>query len=75
MYYVYMNKVIEMFDAAMTTGTEKLGGVANVIFTIIAKIVELVLFAALAMLFIPAYLIVTYLNKTWSTLLTKLFKL
>ncbi len=75
MYYVYMDKVIEMFDAAMTTGTEKLGGVANVIFTIIAKIVELVLFAALAMLFIPAYLIVTYLNKTWSTLLTKLFKL
>lgn len=70
-----MDKVIEMFDAAMTTGTEKLGGVANVIFTIIAKIVELVLFAVLAMLFIPAYLIVTYLNKTWSTLLTKLFKL
>ncbi len=75
MYYVYMEKAIEIFDAAMTTGTEKLGGVANVIFTIIAKVVELVLFAALAMLFIPAYLIVTYLNKTWTTLLAKLFKL
>lgn len=75
MYYVYMDKIIEWFDSAMTTGTEKLGGVANVIFTIIAKIVELVLFAILAILFIPSFLIVTYLHKTWSTLLTKLFKL
>ena len=72
---MYMEKIVEWFDTTMTTGTEKLGGVANVIFTIIAKTIELVLFAALAILFIPSFLIVTYLNKTWATLLTKLFKL
>jgi len=75
MYYIGMDKILEWFDATMTTGTEKLGGVANVMFTIIAKVIELILFIVLAVLFIPAFLIVTYLHKTWSTLLAKLFKL
>ncbi|MGI9117920.1 MAG: hypothetical protein ACR2IQ_00015 [Minisyncoccia bacterium] len=70
-----MDKFIEWFDTTMTSGTEKLGGVANVILTIIAKAIELILFAILAVFFIPSFLIVTYLNKTWGTLLTKLFKL
>lgn len=75
MYYISMDSIINWFDEAMTTGTEKLGGVANVIFTIIAKVVELLLFIILAVLFIPAFLIVTFTHKTWSTLLAKLFKL
>jgi len=36
---------------------------------------RLVLFAVLTLIFIPAFLIVTYLQKPWNELLGNLFKL
>ncbi len=36
---------------------------------------KLILFLALSIIFIPSYLVVNYLQKTWSTMLSELFNL
>jgi hypothetical protein len=55
--------------------TEKTEGVWNVIVTIFVKAVQIAFFICFALIFLPAYLIVTYTHKLWAKMLTDLLKL
>ncbi len=55
--------------------TEKTEGVWNVIVTIFVKAVQVAFFICFAIIFLPAYLIVTYGHKLWAKMLTDLLKL
>ncbi|MBP6912742.1 MAG: hypothetical protein KBB86_02305 [Candidatus Pacebacteria bacterium] len=55
--------------------TEKTEGFFNVIVTIFVKAVQVAFFICFALIFLPAYLIVTYGHKLWAKMLTDLLKL
>lgn len=55
--------------------TEKTEGVLNVIVTFFVKTVQVIFFICFAVIFLQAYLIVTYTHKLWAKMLTDLFKL
>lgn len=55
--------------------TEKTTGIWDVILTVFVKAVQIIFFMAFAIIFLPAYLIVTYGHKLWAKMLTDLLKL
>jgi hypothetical protein len=66
---------MENFWNTLTSLSEKTEGIWNVIATIFVKAVQIVFFMCFAIVFLPAYLIVTYGHKLWAKMLTDLLKL
>lgn len=60
---------------ALSGLTDKTTGIFDVIITILVKTIQIVIFMAFAVIFLPAYLIVTYGHKLWAKMLTDLLKL
>lgn len=53
----------------------KAEGVWGIILTIFIKAVQIAFFICFAIIFLPAYLVVTYTHKLWAKMLTDLLKL
>lgn len=66
-----MEKIWENFNEL----TSKTSGAMEVILTIFVKAVQIAFFICFAIVFLPAYLIITYGHKLWAKMLTDLLKL